>query len=128
MAIDIIKDPVTGNQYSRDLAVPGSTYAPYTAPLSGTQAPAPPTSAQQSPILDFANALDDAVNRARQKRNESSLGMMAPFKGTVAASDFNSILSNLNRASDSPSQDLTNRALEEESKARFKFERMELKS
>lgn len=30
--VDIIKDPVTGNQYSRDTSVAGSTYSPYTAP------------------------------------------------------------------------------------------------
>ena len=27
--LDIIRDPVTGKQYSRDLSVPGSTYAPF---------------------------------------------------------------------------------------------------
>lgn len=38
MAISIIRDPVTGNQYSRDTSVAGSTFSPYTAP---TPAPAP---------------------------------------------------------------------------------------
>lgn len=31
-SLDIIKDPVTGNQYSRDLSVQGSTYQPYASP------------------------------------------------------------------------------------------------
>lgn len=37
----IIKDPVTGNQYSRDTSVPGSTFAPYTPPAQQTPPPAP---------------------------------------------------------------------------------------
>jgi len=37
---------------------------------------------------------------------------MKPFQGTVAASDFNSILSNLNTASDRTSSDLIKRATE----------------
>src|SRR3990167_225260 len=68
--------------------------------------------AQQSPLLSFADTLKSAVNLARQKRNASSLGIMAPFQGTVAASDFNSILSNLNRASDTTAQDLIETATE----------------
>ena len=89
--------------------------------LSGTQNQIPnqPMSqpslpdAQQSPLLSFADTLKSAVNLARQKRNESSLGMMAPFQGTVAASDFNSILSNLNRASDTTAKDLIETATEQ---------------
>lgn len=30
--LDIIRDPITGQQYARDLAIPGSTYASYTPP------------------------------------------------------------------------------------------------
>src|SRR3990167_11495906 len=59
----------------------------------------PDTGASKSPLLSFADTLDAAVNLARKKRNASSLDMMKPFQGTVAASDFNSILSNLNQAS-----------------------------
>lgn len=64
---------------------------------------------QQSPLLSFAQSLDAAVNLARKSRNQSSLELMKPFQGTVAASDFNSILSNLNTASDKTSQDLIKR-------------------
>lgn len=35
-ALDIISDPLTGKQYSRDLNVIGSTYAPYTPPKPST--------------------------------------------------------------------------------------------
>lgn len=69
--------------------------------------------APQSRILSFASSLDAAVNLARKSRNQSSLAMMQPFQGTVAASDFNSILSNLNAASDKTSSDLIKRATEE---------------
>ncbi len=59
-----------------------------------------------SPILSFASALDAAVNLARKSRNASSLEMMKGHQGTVAASDFNSILGNLNAASDKTAQNL----------------------
>lgn len=59
-----------------------------------------------SPLLSFADSLDAAVNLARKSRNKSSLDMMKPFQGTVAASDFNSILGNLNAASDKTSSNL----------------------
>lgn len=39
-SIDVITDPVTGNMYSRDLSIPGSTYKPY----SGAPAAAPAAS------------------------------------------------------------------------------------
>ena len=65
-----------------------------------------------SPLLNFAGVLDKAVNLARQKRNQSSLNIMMPNQGTAMASDFNSILSGLNRASDTTASDLTKRALE----------------
>jgi len=65
-----------------------------------------------SPLLSFADSLDAAVNLARKKRNESSLSMMKPFQGTVAASDFSSILGNLNAASDKTSSALIKRATE----------------
>lgn len=60
-------------------------------------------------VLSFADALDEAVNLARKKRNESSLGMMDKFSGTLAASDFNQILGNLNKASDDRTQKLIER-------------------
>jgi len=67
---------------------------------------------KQSSLLDFANSIDQAVNMAQQKRNALSLDMMMPSQGTLMASDFNGILSNLNQASANYSGDLTNRALE----------------
>lgn len=91
------------------------TPAPNTPELSSTQPPQPTlpdTGTSQSPLLSFASSLDAAVNAARKSRNKSSLDMMAPFQGTVAASDFNSILGNLNAASDKTSEDLIKRATE----------------
>ena len=89
-------------------------------PLSGTGTPSPsglptetlPTGDTSSPLLSFSSSLDAAVNLARKSRNASSLDIMKPFQGTVAASDFNSILSNLNTASDRTSSDLIKRATE----------------
>lgn len=81
--------------------------------LSGTGNPSPNpapalpgSSSSSSPLLSFANSLDAAVNLARKTRNENSLSIMKPFSGTVAASDFNSILNGLNTASDTSSSDL----------------------
>lgn len=63
-------------------------------------------------LTSFANALSEATNLAKQKRNAAFLGnTMTPFQGTLAASDFGSILSNLNRASDTMGTDLMNRAM-----------------
>lgn len=63
-------------------------------------------------LTDFANALDQATSLAKQKRNALSLGMMMPSQGTLMASDFNSILGNLNNAGDNRASQLTDRALE----------------
>lgn len=75
---------------------------------------AEPTLPDEEPggLISFANAINQATNIARKKRNESSLAMMAPFRGTVAASDFNGILGAMNRASDSTVADLTKQALD----------------
>lgn len=65
-----------------------------------------------SSLVDFANALDQATNFAKQKRNASFVGdVMAPSSGTLKASDFSSILSGLNSASDKTSTNLINRAI-----------------
>lgn len=62
--------------------------------------------APSSPLMSFADSLDAAVNLARKSRNASSVDMMKPYQGTVAASDFSSILNNLNTASDQTSSSL----------------------
>ncbi len=66
----------------------------------------------KSTLLDFANALDQATGLAKKKLNASQLGIMMPHKGTAMASDFSSILSRMNSASDNTAANLTNRALE----------------
>lgn len=80
------------------------------APGSGASPALPDSGASKSPLLSFANSLDAAVNLARKTRNASSAGLMSEYKGTVAASDFNSLLSGLNEASDTTSSDLIKRA------------------
>jgi len=72
---------------------------------------AAPRQSSSSSLVDFANALDQATTMAKSKRNASSLGMMMGSQGTLAASDFNGILGNLNAASDNTAQNLTNRAI-----------------
>lgn len=78
--------------------------------LAGTGTPSPAQQglpdAKASPLLTFSQSLDAAVNLARKSRNQGAVGLMAPFQGTVAASDFNSILSGLNTASDKTSSNL----------------------
>jgi hypothetical protein len=82
--------------------------------LSTTQPTASPLPQQgSSSLVNFATALDQAVGMARQKRNALQLGLMMPSQGTVAASDFNSILSSFKAASDNTSSNLINRAMEE---------------
>lgn len=62
-------------------------------------------------LTDFAAALDQATGLAKQNRNALALGLMMPGQGTVAASDFNSILGNMNAASNNFSTDLVNKAM-----------------
>ena len=80
------------------------------APLPGETPSLPDTGTPTSPLLSFANSLDATVNLARKSRNALSLDMMKPFQGTVAASDFSQILSNLNNASDKTSENLIKNA------------------
>lgn len=49
-------------------------------------------------LVGLADALDYAGQLAKTKRNELLLGIMKPSQGVGPASDFNSILNNLNRA------------------------------
>lgn len=74
-------------------------------------APVLPENDEASPILSFAKSINQVTDLARRKRNQSSVEIMAPFRGTVQASDFNSILGNLNAASDKRASDLTDQAL-----------------
>jgi len=59
MAESIIKDPVTGNQYSRDTSIAGSVYKPYTPPVAPASSPT---------VISNANVIDkkipDIVNKA----------------------------------------------------------------
>jgi len=129
---------VSGSQLAGSTSAPSNvSSAPQSAPQSPTPStapqgfglggfkPAPSPGASQSTflpptqsggqggsLLDFANAVDAATNMAKQKRNAGNLEMMMPQQGTLMASDFNGILSNLNRASDSTASNLTNRAIE----------------
>jgi YD repeat-containing protein len=81
--------------------------------LSGFNLPKFQEGKSQSSLLEFANSLDEVVNMARQKRNATFLGdVMMPHRGTLMASDFNSILGNMNQASTSYADKLTDRAIE----------------
>lgn len=63
--VDIITDPVTGRSYSRDLAIPGSTYKPYTGqtPLAPAKSIASPVTYQaQTPDTSEQTSLDDILS------------------------------------------------------------------
>jgi len=73
---------------------------------------------QPNKLLDFKDTLSKVIDLARNKRNKMSLefmGGVAPA-GTMMASDFNSILGNLNRASEGFTSDVLERAFPEEEK------------
>lgn len=70
-----------------------------------------PQTGQPAGLLGFKETMDKVINLAKQSRNEQMLGFMAPFQGTVAASDFSSILGNMNRASDTFSEDVLKASL-----------------
>lgn len=73
-------------------------------------------------LLGFKDTVSQIVNLAKEKRNALSLGLMTPHSGNVAASDFSSILGNLNKASDTFTQDVTKNLLEEDANKELKAE------
>lgn len=121
--VTILKDgkPVTVNETTPGLfGRLGYEYADTPTGLStlpqgggGTTAPAlPEGGSKPSGLLSFATGLEEAVSLAKAHRNKASFDIMKPYRGTVAASDFNSILGNMNQASDSFSSNLTKKATE----------------
>ena len=70
-----------------------------------TGATTPPATGGSGGLVGFKESLAQVTQLAKEKRNKLSLEFMTPFRGTVAASDFNSILSNLNTASDTTIKD-----------------------
>lgn len=88
--------PFAGSSYEKGLVA---------TPSAGGGAPI--TTSGGSGLLGFKESLNQAINLAKQKRNEAGLNIMAGSApaGTMMASDFNSILSNLNKASDKTIED-----------------------
>lgn len=92
-------------------ALSGTQDNPQLPQNSGTSEPnLPQTSGSGNALLDFSNTLNQAVDLARQKRNSLALKFMQPLQGTVSAGDFNSILGNLNSASDKTASTLIDTA------------------
>lgn len=89
--------PFAGSSYERGLT---------STPSAGGGAPITQSSGG---LVGFKETLDEVINLAKQKRNAMSVGFMAGVApaGTMAASDFNSILSGLNKASDKTAEDIT---------------------
>lgn len=92
-------------------AIPALPSLPDAPTLESNAAPSLPDNSASSPLLSFASSLNAAVNLARKSRNANSVELMKPFQGTVAASDFGSILKNLDTASDKTTQDLVKEAI-----------------
>lgn len=80
--LDIIKDPVTGNQYSRDLDVQGSTYTAYNAPTNVSSV----SSSINTPTPNTSNrTLDNGFDDISSKLNDTlstSLADLGDFKST----------------------------------------------
>lgn len=76
MPIDIIKDPVTGKQFSRDTSVPGSTYEPYNPPAPSSFKEETPAGTLTPPTSSLGNlriALRAAAEEAGKEREASRL-------------------------------------------------------
>src|SRR3990167_6399529 len=77
MPLDTIKDPVTGQQYSRDPNIIGSTYKPYTPPTSinGTNTqpstPIPYSSPTPTPIPPIGGLTEPTVPETTLTPKES---------------------------------------------------------
>lgn len=85
--ISIITDPVTGNRYSRDLSIPGSTYETYNTPsqgaigqqsLTGSQGGTLPSSPTQSSAQGISSNPMDTFNNLM-------LGLLNSAKGVNTA-------------------------------------------
>jgi hypothetical protein len=99
---------VPGSQLRGQTQPPTPTTPPApSAPATPTTPPLPPIPQTGNGLVDFSNALSAAADFAKRKRNALSLDMMMPSRGVAPASDFSSILSNLNSASDSLTEDIT---------------------
>lgn len=105
--LDIIKDPVTGNQYSRDTSNPTSTYAPYqgstllpkvdtakpvdAAKLNVSPMPTPPavksTAAQDSLSANVASVADSAFSNQQQAAQEAQTPVPAQKNGLQSVLD-----------------------------------------
>lgn len=89
--LDIITDPVTKRQYSRDLDVPGSTYAPYTetAPIKesapGILPPLPATETGGGDLGNLRTALRSALSEAAQGVASSRIQQFSGLMGGGAA-------------------------------------------
>ena len=92
----------------------GDLTLPSTEEITQDRLTLPQQTEEPNPLLDFKDTLSQVTDLARNKRNETSLKFMSPFRGTVAALDFSSILSNLNRASERFTTEATERLLPEE--------------
>ena len=107
-------DPATGKQITeQQRQVSPSGQANFQqAPSSVGGRSLPTQQAPQGNLQGFMNALSAAQSMAKQQRTASFGGLMQPHQGVAPASDFNSILGNLNRAGDSFSTDVRNNALD----------------
>lgn len=85
-----------------------------TLPDTATNPTLPQGNEESNPLLTFKDTISKITDLARNKRNKTSLEFMMPFQGTTAASDFSSILGNLNRASERFTTEATERLLPDE--------------
>jgi len=109
-AQEALKAPDIGKN-SGVMAVGGGAQ-PSSAGAPTTPIKEPTNSSGGGDLLTFKDSLNKVVQLAKEKRNALSLDFMKPFQGTVAASDFNSILGNLNQASDTFTKDTLKLATE----------------
>lgn len=101
----------TNYGYTGDLTLP-------TQPTQPTQT-LPDTGQPSNNLLTFRDTLSKVTDLARNKRNASFLKFAMPFRGTVSASDFSSILGNLNRASEKFTSNVLERSIPEKRENTF---------
>lgn len=91
----------------------GKSGLPSLADVQSNALTLPQTNAPANNLMTFKDTLSQAIDLAKQNRNRQAAQFMTPLQGTVAASDFNSILSNLNQASNTVTQDALKGAIKE---------------
>lgn len=98
-SIDVITDPVTGNMYSRDLSIPGSTYKPYNGQVPTSAATSIAPIGQTAPSASAAVSTPKTLDEIYAKYGYTASSSTADQFKLAPAASFKEVYSNILKAS-----------------------------